>query len=147
MRKLLPVLFLLLSVQCYSQDDGPYMGQKKTHIDTSKVDISGRRPNDASGGASDDMIRFSRTLSTGLVFNIAGTIVMGGAFVLKPQTIHQANTYRALLIAGSGLNLIGFIIDISAIGNMNAAAYKLRDKKVSLLMNENGIGLSLAIGK
>jgi hypothetical protein len=139
MKNLLILALLITSVKCYSQDTS------KVDISGRSVDISGRRDADASNGAGDYLDKYARISSTGLWFNIWGTGAMIAGFAIPIKTLHQANIQRWVIVSGAGLNLIGLIIQASAVNSINNAAYKLRSKKIAMLINENGIGFQFAI--
>ena len=132
MKRILLVGLLIASTNCFAQE-------------VPKVDISDSMNPIHSSSAADYIDKYAGRSSTGIIFNIIGTGVVIAGFAINPKTVGQYNTKRWVLVAGGGLNLIGFIIQASATNSMNNAAYRLRQKKIGMIINENGIGLQLAI--
>lgn len=142
MKTILIIALLLASVNCIAQET-PKIDISKP---PTKFDLSGKKPGDQSNGAANFISRYTATATTGFIFNIAGSAALVGGFAYKPKDVDDSKLIRNIVIVGGGLNLIGFVIHAAALSQMNKAAVRLfNHKHTSFLINENGIGLQLAI--
>jgi hypothetical protein len=163
MKKFLLITCLSISGLCFAQETVPKVDianppprkdrqewkMEGKNIYTPAADSIRLNPTpqkDQSNGASDFMYGYTRTVTAGLIFNAVGSGLMVAGIVIKPKTPRAAENQRNVYMIGGTINIIGLIFQLAAQTQMNRAATRLEyHKHTSILINENGIGLALAI--
>ena len=142
MRKTITFLLILISVSGYSQEesDGPYMGQPRKESQQKQQLL-----HQPDSGASGELWKFNKVMTVGLVLNFTGAGIMVYGFSLKPETDKESDLQRNSLIVGATFSFVGLFVQALSLAHIRKAALHIEEKKFALIMNENGIGLRMAI--
>ncbi len=146
MKTTFTILFLLFAASSFSQvePDGPYMGQK-SNITTLLPDDSTISPIGKRRSIKESLLSFNAGQTTGLVMNIAGTCTMLAGFTMQPRNEKQLKSVRTYIQVGAAINIIGLAVQVISLDHMKNAATKIGSQELSLLVNENGLGLKFTM--
>lgn len=137
MRISITVLLILISLMCFSQRrDGSSTEQYSKNSSSVRVPTT---------GASGQLMKFQRNMGTGIILNIVGTGIMMYGFSQDPETIGEADNQQTTFLIGAGVNIVGLLFEVVSLMNVRRAAIQIEEKKFAVLLNENGVGVRLAI--
>ena len=91
------------------------------------------------------MRALNTNLSVGIVFNIIGTSALMAVNFMEPHSRDEADVLKAVNGFAYGINIVGLLISCFGMANLKHATALDDSHKLSMLINENGLGVSFAI--